>query len=255
MKSSAQLLLEHPVLQVVTDRLGSGMVFVRTEWELYRGADFGLQWAMVDTLNSMPTAMALASSLPVALYVGTADQGVLRSDDGVTWTQLNMGLTPLSSGSLYVDALAVDPIEPATLYVAVSRRVGTHYVRYAPDQLAYTRDGGATWSAFAQPKLLGRVTDLLPVSGNEAAVYLLTTVNRTPQALGDAPTGAVPVLVSQPQPASTNSGGVTLAWIAAGLAALALAFALTTDLLTQPEVPLSGPAPLEPRPVRRGRWG
>jgi hypothetical protein len=259
MKSSAQLLLEHPVLQVVTDRQGSGMTFVRTEWELYRGADFGLQWAMVDTLNSVPTAMALATSLPVALYVGTADQGVLRSEDGVTWTQLNIGLVPLASGSpeepLYVDALAVDPIEPAALYVAVSRRVGTHYVRYAPDQLAYTRDGGATWSAFAQPKLLGRVTDLLPVSGNAAAVYLLTTTNRTPQALGDAPSGAVPVLVNQPQPAPTNSGGVTLAWIAAGLAALALAFALTTDVLTQPEVPLSGPTTLEPRPVRRDRWG
>jgi hypothetical protein len=47
---------------------------------------------------------------------------------------------------------------------------------------------------------------------------------------------------------------VTLAWIAAVLAALALAFALMTDVLTQPEVPLSGPATLEPRPVRRARW-
>jgi hypothetical protein len=254
MKSTAQLLLDDPVRQVVTDRQGSGMTFVRTDWALYRGTDFGLQWAMVETLSSPPTAMALASSSPVALYLGTADRGVLRSVDGIVWTQLNIGLISTPNEPLYVDAIAVDPLQPATAYVAVSRQVNTQYVRYAPGKLAYTRDGGASWYHFEQPKLSGRVTDLLPVSGYGAAAYFLTTANRTPQALGDAPLAALPAVVDRPQPRNANVGGLTLAWVAAVLAALALAFALLTDVLKQPEVPLSGTATLEPRPVRRNRW-
>jgi hypothetical protein len=254
MNSTAQLLLDDPVLQVVTDRQGSGVTYVRTEWAVYRGLDFGLQWAMVDTLNSVPTALALAASQPVAIYLGTADRGVLQSVDGVTWTPLNIGLATTPAERLYVDALAADPLQPETVYVAVSREVSTEYVRYAPDRLAYTRDGGASWFAFAQPKLSGRVTDLMPVSGYGAATYLLTTTNRTPQALGDAPVAAVPAAVSQPQPARSNSGGLTLAWLVAGLAGVALGFALLVDLLTQPEAPLSGSPSLQPRPVRRNRW-
>lgn len=254
MNSTAQLLLDDPVLQVVTDRQGSGVTYLRTEWAVYRGLDFGLQWAMVDTLNSVPTALALAASQPVAIYLGTADRGVWHSVDGVTWTPLNIGLATTPEDRLYVDALAADPLQPTTVYVAVSREVRSEYVRYTPDRLAYTRDGGASWFAFAQPKLSGRVTDLMPVSGYGAATYLLTTTNRTPQALGDAPVAAIPALVSRPQPAPTNSGGVTLAWLVAGLAAAALAFALITDVFTQPEAPLSGPVSLQPRPVRRDRW-
>ena len=254
MKSSAQLLLDYPVLQVMTDRQGSGMTFARTEWAVYQGKDFGLQWAVVDSLSSVPTAMALASSLPVAIYIGTRDRGVLRSVDGATWTQLDLGLVTTPETPLYVDALAVDPLVPATVYVAVSRLVGSHYVRYAPGQVAYTRDGGEHWVALIQPKLSGRVTDLLPVSGDAAAIYLLTTTNRRPIAVGDAPNGAVPALVSQPPSAPTNNGALTLAWIIAGLAAVALAFALITDVLTRPEVPLTGPPVLQPRPVRRDRW-
>jgi hypothetical protein len=255
MKSTAQLLLDDPVRQVVTDRQGSGVTFVRTEWALYRAMDFGLQWAKVDMLSSVPTAMALADSQPVAVYVGTADRGVLRSMDGVRWTQLNIGLSTMPGEPLYVDALAVDPLQPTTAYVAVSRKVASQYVGYAPGPLAYTRDGGASWKPFEQPKLLGRVTDLMPVSGYGAATYLLTTASRTPQALGGAPRGALPALVSQPSPASTtHSRGAILSWIVAGLAALALAFALVTDVLTRPEVPLSGAPTLAPRPVRRHHW-
>lgn len=255
MKSTAQLLLDEPVRQVVTDRQGSGMVFLRTDWALYRGGDFGLQWAKVDTLPGTPTALAIAQTQPAAIYVGTAERGVLRSVDGMRWTPLNIGLIATPNEPLYVDALAIDPLQPTTAYVAVSREVNTQYARYVPDRLAYTRDGGASWYRFDQPKLLGRVTTLMPVSGYGAATYFLTTASRTPQVIGDAPVGGVPALVSRPQSPPANRGSVTLAWMVAGLAAAALAFALVTDVLKEPEVPLSGTVTLEPRPVRRDRWG
>jgi hypothetical protein len=254
MHSSAQLLLDQPVRQVVTDRGGSGMTFVRTEWAVYRGLDFGLQWARVDTLGSTPTALALAATEPAGVYLGTASRGVLYSNDGENWTQISLDSMASPDEALFVDALAVDPLQPMTVYVAVSRELSTQYVRYSPDRLAYSRDGGVKWYLFAQPKLSGRVTDLMPVSGYGAATYLLTTTNRTPQAIGDAPLGTVPVVVDRPQAAPANGNSITLAWIVAALAAVALAFALATDVLMRPEVPLSGPAVLEPRPVRRNDW-
>jgi hypothetical protein len=171
----------------------------------------------------------------------------------VRWTTLNIGLITTPNQPLYVDALAIDPLQPTTAYVAVSSQLGAHYVHYTSDRVAYTRDGGASWYPFDQAKFAGRVTDLMPVSGYGTAVYLLTSASRTPQVLGDAPLGAAPALVSQQMPTPPNRVGLVLAWIAAGLAALALAFALVTDVLTRPEVPLSGPT-LEPRPVRRNRW-
>ncbi|MCC6457370.1 MAG: hypothetical protein IT328_20615 [Caldilineaceae bacterium] len=252
MKSSAQLLLDDPVVQIVTDRQGSGVTYLRTEWTLYQGFDYGLQWSAVDTLRSVPTAMTLASTNPPALLVGTADRGVLRSEDGITWTELNGGLTATPALSLRVNALAIDPLQPAMAYVAVSYLTGTHFARHSADLLAYTRDGGESWLPFEQPELSARVTDLLPVSGYTAAAYLLTSNSRTPQAIGNAPAGSVPALVEKTQPATSSGAG--LAWIAAGLAALALAFALVTDVLTRPEIPLTGPNGLEPRPARRNRW-
>lgn len=252
LKSSAQLLLDEPVVQVVTDRQGSGMTFVRTQWALYRALDFGLQWHRVDLINSFPTSMAMANSQPPALYLGTSKRGVLRSEDGLIWRPVNNGLPMTAAQPIYVDAVAIDPTQPATGYVAVSHLIGSRYTRYAATQLSYTRDGGKTWLRFEHPRLAERVSELLPISGYSAATYLLTATNRTPQVMGDAPSGAVPALVSRPEP-ETGTRGMGLAWIAAALAALALAFALVTDVLTQPEVPLTGPL-LEPRPARRNRW-
>jgi hypothetical protein len=154
---------------------------------------------------------------------------------------------------IYVDAVAVDPIQPANAYVAVSNLAGNRYPRYTAPQLAYTRNGGVTWDRFEQAEFYARVTELLPVSGYSAAVYVMTDASRTPQAVGDAPSGAVPALVQKNQPAA-NGSGMGLAWIAAGLAALALVFALVTDVLTRPEIPLSGSNGFEPRPARRNRW-
>lgn len=254
MKSSAQLLLDDPVVQVVTDRQGSGMTFVRTEWTLYQGLDYGLQWLAVDSLQSVPTAMALVGTQPPALWVGTADRGVLRSEDGATWRELNSGLRSTPALSLRVNALAVDPLDPSVAYVAASYLTGTHFARHTNDRLAHTRDGGESWVQFDQTEIAARITDLLPVSGYPEAVYALTIASRTPQAIGNAP--IVDPLAESPAPASQERAvsGTRLAWIAAGLAALALAFALVTDVLTRPEIPLSGPNGLEPRPARRSWW-
>ena len=242
--SSAQLLLDEPVLQVVTDRRGQGLTLARTQWKLYRATDYGLNWLQVDNLLSFPTALAIADESanangPLAL-VGTVERGVLSSYDGAQWTPLNVGLALTPATRLYVDALAIDPLQPQVAYVAVSNLFGPTYVHHTPSRIAYTLDGGANWRDLPhQAELTARVSELLPMSGQRGAAYALTLTSRAPQPLGNAP--VPPADVAQdtraaPPPRANSSA--LLAWVAAGLAAFALAFALITDLISRrhPEI-------------------
>ncbi|MCB0087662.1 MAG: hypothetical protein KDE54_07100, partial [Caldilineaceae bacterium] len=80
---------------------------------------------------------------------------------------------------------------------------------------------------------------LMPVTGETGAVYALTNQSRSPLALGSAP---APVLaetepaVAAASPASNIS--TIIAWIVASLAALALLFAASVDMIGR----------------RRGQW-
>jgi len=81
------------------------------------------------------------------------------------------------------------------------------------------------------------VAELLPVSGYEGAVYALTTTSRSPLALGNAPAQTAVAAQVEPAPAAAVAAtaadeGVTgpLAWIIAGIAAIALLFAVAYDM-------------------------
>ena len=57
--------------------------------------------------------------MPSTLYAGTAGGGVFKSTDaGGTWSALNTGLTDLA-----VNALAIDPLTPTTLYAGTGTGV------------------------------------------------------------------------------------------------------------------------------------
>lgn len=234
---SAQLLLKEPVLQVVTDLRGRGMVLVRTRWHLYRALDYGLTWMRVDTLNSLPATIAVTGPAgdaePPIMLVGTVDRGVVQSEDGVTWQPANRGLTPDTAARTYVDALVTDPLQPEVVYVATSQLTGPTFVHHTPDRLAYSVDGGANWALLARDVLPSRAAELLPLSGHRGGVYVLTLTNRTPMAVGNVPAmAAVAEEATAPLAAQTVPGrSAWLAWLVAGLAALALTFALMVDLL------------------------
>lgn len=246
LRSTAHLLLKEPVRQVVTDREGSGMVWARTEWHLYRAHDFGLTWEAVENLHSLATAVAMGRGPTV--YVGTVDRGVLRSGDGETWEPVNRGLLVTPAARLHVDALAVDPVQPAVLYVAVSQLLDEQHVHHSTSRVAQSRNGGAQWQALDANGLDGRVTDLLPVSGAVRGVYALTLRSRTPQPLGDAPVigaRAVPPEL----PAAQISAREMAAWSVAGLAVLALIFAVAVDVATRPAA--RGDLAVQPQRTRR----
>jgi hypothetical protein len=230
MIESGHLLLDEPVLDIVADSTGAGLAFVRTAWHLYRADNFGLTWSSVDNLGSTPTALALADTQPATIYVGTTDRGLLKSTDGRTWATANAGLGLLPGSRLQVDALAIDPAQPSVIYAATSYLYGSTQLHQSPVGVAMTTDGAQNW-ALLQSNAQAVVTDLLPVTGQTGAVYALTNQSRTPLALGKATLMSANATTPTTVAASSNLFDTSmLAWIVAGLAALALLFAIANDL-------------------------
>ena len=232
--SSAQLLLPDPVRQVAVDRLGRGLALIRTERALYYSSEHGLRWLLVNTLPAAPTALAWVQGETPRILAGTTTHGLWHSVDGLVWEALDAGL----GEGIAVDALAADPLRPQTVYAAL------HPLRDpASARVLVSEDGGATWLPLRGDPPAG-ITDLLPVSIRRGAVYALTATDRTPYPLGNAP--AQPA--ATPQNVSARPVSPWLGWVAAGLAATALAFALIVDLVERRRrFPADEPAPL---PVR-----
>jgi hypothetical protein len=226
---SGHLLLDTPVLEVVADNTGKGMAFARTEWNLYRAENYGLAWVAVGNLKSTPTAVSIADTNPAKVYVGTMDRGVLVSNDGHEWTTMNAGLNFVPGSRLKVNDLAVDVAQPDVLYVSTSFLYGTSELHEAPAGVALSTDGAQAWTPIHEASNMA-VAELLPVAGLTGGVYALTPDSRTPLALGNAPI-VTEVAAAQPatQPATPSTN--VLAWVIAGLAALALVFAVVSDLL------------------------
>ena len=218
--------MSEPVVQVAADNTGANLAFVRTPMNLYRAENGGLDWSTVENLGSTPTALAIANSYPATVYVGTTDRGLLSSRDGATWTMANDGLGLVPGSRLKVDALSIDPAQLDVMYVATSYIYGGSEYHQSPVGVAMTTNGAGSWSILASDTQQA-MAELLPVSGQTGAVYALTIGSRTPQALGSAPVIAETQVAAVTPALATNTN--VLAWIVAGLAALALGFALFTD--------------------------
>lgn len=231
---SGHLLLDEPVLEVAADSTGAGLAFVRTAAKLYRAENDGLSWTNVDNLGSIPTALAITDGAgqPVTVYVGTADRGLVKSNDGRTWTVANNGLGFVPGSRLHVDALAADPTQSNVLYIATSYLYGSTEVHQSPVGVSLSTTGAQNWMTL-QSNDKTVVTELLPVSGETGAVYALTNQSRTPLALGRATLLATANPTSNALAATSTTGAFNtgfLAWIVAALAALALLFAIGNDL-------------------------
>ena len=230
---TGQLRLDEAVVEVAADSNGSGLAFVRTDSKLYRAEDFGLRWIQVENLLSAPTAVAVADTTPATVYVGTADRGLLRSTDGLTWELANEGLGLNPGTRLSIDALAVDPAQPEVLYVAASYLFGSTTVHQSPAGISVSKDGAASWTQLSERTEVA-VAELLPVVGETGSAFAIMANSRTPVALGGAAAtvaanaDAIAEAQAQAAPAWMDSG--LAAWLVAGLAALALLFAAGSDI-------------------------
>jgi hypothetical protein len=166
MTAGGHMALREPVVQVATDSTGAGLVFARTSSTLYHGENMGLNWSAVENLGSAPTALAVVNRYPATVYVGTADRGLLTSQDGTTWSMANDGLAFVPGSRLSVDAITADPAQLDVLYVATSYRYGTTTLHQSPAGIQQTTDGGATWQTLVS-QTDAPVAELLPVAGRD----------------------------------------------------------------------------------------
>jgi photosystem II stability/assembly factor-like uncharacterized protein len=125
---------------------------------VFASADGGKTWQPVG--GQVPGdvhALASAGGNPETLYAGSMRAGVLRSTDGGrSWAAANGGL-----GTGGVMALAVDPVDPRTIYAG------------AGAGLYKSTDSGATWSKLPYP---GESAVTLAVSPSNPNVVLTVAV-------------------------------------------------------------------------------
>src|SRR5688572_1003115 len=208
-----------PSSVVVVDPTNADVVYVATtNWttspqvaRVFKSTDGGATSNVVFTTDRPIVGLVVDPSMPATLYLAIAitggpGAGLYKSiDGGASWALSNLGLL-LSS----VNALAIDPLNPSTLYAvgheAVYKSVNgaaswnvvlsssnTSFERIAVDPsnsatvyvAAYrgilwkTSDGGSTWQSVLQTQApnaqsLARIKSILVDPGNSSSVLVAT---------------------------------------------------------------------------------
>jgi uncharacterized protein (TIGR03437 family) len=107
---------------------------------LWKSSDGGTTWMPVDNLPfALPQMLVTDPTTSNTLYEATGDLGIFKSvDGGVTWTPANTGIA-----STNVQALAIDPVHPQTLYAATNGASSTAVYK--------TTDGASSWTLIDSP--------------------------------------------------------------------------------------------------------
>jgi photosystem II stability/assembly factor-like uncharacterized protein len=110
--------LRNAVYQIVADPLSSSTLYaivgLKRGFRVFKSTDRGATWAIASD-GMPPGALALDlapdSTAPGTLYAATSRGVYVTHDGGRLWTAMNEGL-----GTLPVFTVAVDPLEPGTVY-------------------------------------------------------------------------------------------------------------------------------------------
>ena len=116
---------------------------------MYKSTNGGGTWSAVNAgltgyggYEKYVWAFAVDPHTSTTLYAGT-DRGVFKSTDGAgTWSAVNNGIRPdypPSAGPCSVEAIAIDPLTPTTLYAGTGCSTGSGVFK--------STDGGGHWSA------------------------------------------------------------------------------------------------------------
>lgn len=164
------------------------IIFAATTVGAYLTRDGGRLWE--ERMNGMTevhivVTLALNPKNPQVVYAGTSG-GVYRSRDMMsTWSKVNSGLIPeeiLDSGlSLGVNHLAVDPVEPDTVYAGTT------------NGLFKTIDGAETWTRigesltdqFVSSVLIDPTDHRILYAGGRAGVFKSADAGRTWSAINE----------------------------------------------------------------------
>jgi uncharacterized protein (TIGR03437 family) len=157
---------------------------------LYKSVDGGGLWLPISPDltrgSSVLRAIAVAPTDPNRLYTGAGSGSVYTSPDGgTTWTDRTAGL-PLRS----VTQIAVDPIDPQTVYVSLS---GTSTTVNPAGHIFKSTNAGANWTSVSGNLPLGLPVDEIIIDpdspntlyiGTDLGVMYTTDDGTTWQTLG-----------------------------------------------------------------------
>ncbi len=135
------------------DPNNTSSVFAGTDNGIYVSADEGERWSLAENSpRDLIFKVAVNPQDSEELFAGTYNQGIFRSTDGgESWLQVN--------SSPYVLLLAIDPLDPATIYA------GTY------EQVIRSDDGGETWQVLPD---IGGAYSLAVDPVNPSTVYVGT---------------------------------------------------------------------------------
>ncbi len=154
------------ITQLVMDPRDSRVVYVGTQGDgLWKTLDAGMTWSQVkkqfgETYSDARriTQIVLDPKVANVVYL-VSKYGIMKSDDqGETWKGMNLTAPP---GSIVINSFAIDPMDPKKM------------VFTGVNALAYTSDGGVTWTAKKLPTTqVGSVLLIDPKNTN--TIYLGT---------------------------------------------------------------------------------
>ncbi len=157
------------VRAIAIDPTNSNVLYARGAVGVVKSTNGGDLWSPSN--NGIPfelntIAIAVDPQSPSTVYTALRNIGVYKSiDAGASWIASNSGLTDFE-----IDAFALDPLAPSTLYV------GTCGV--SPDRGIFKSvDGGATWTTSSAGLDPNRCVDTVAVDPTAAGVVYASTTD------------------------------------------------------------------------------
>lgn len=158
------------VVYIATENLVGSTLPVGLE----KSTDGGNTWTTL--LSAQVQSIAISRSNPSTIYVGTFDQGVMRSDNGgTTWRSV----TPALGQGQPFNRVVVDPQNPN---VAIAHQGVLNLAGRTCGALFRTTDGGTTWNVLSgtmpffgeQPcSTAGGLIDLAQAPNSPSALYAI----------------------------------------------------------------------------------
>lgn len=139
-------------------------IFAGTTEGLWRTTDAGTTWKLVTSKETVINAIEIHETTPDRVVIGTANSGVLVSDNGgETFVASNRGFV-----TRQVSSIAVDPMQPGRLLASV-------LYNGAEGSVYLSNDNGQSWYPSAQGIGPKDVYSLTINPGNTSQVYAATS--------------------------------------------------------------------------------
>jgi len=130
------------VFSIVFDPLTPSTVYLGSGNGVFKSTDSGSSWTSLNNFGIPGTpnvrAIAIDPTNTSIMYAGTFGSGFFKTTNGGTsWTAMNTGMS--GSFATYVNAVAIDPLTPTTIYVG-------HGYSGTGGAIDKSTNGGSNWS-------------------------------------------------------------------------------------------------------------